>query len=578
MSPTALVAAADGQTIYVACATDACVVELTASGDVRRRIELPDTPSGLALSPDGRTLAITCAAPQSTVCLVDTQSGKITARWPAGHTTMAPVFSPDGGTLFVCNRFNDEVAALDVRTGKTLARIPVVRQPVAAAITPDGRRLWVANHLPGGAADRPHVAAAVSVIDPSTRAVVATLELPNGSGLLLGLAVSPDGRTVAVTHNLAHFQLPTTQVEHGWMNNAALTLIDVASLRLATLVLDEIDAGAANPWAVAWSPDGAQLLVTHAGTHEVSVIDAAALQRKLASAPNTATAQAVSSDLTYLLGLRQRVPLQGRGPRALAVVAGRAWVADYFSDAVESIDLTTKPAPSRLMTMGPHHPVSLARRGEEHFNDATLCFQHWQSCATCHSWDARVDGFNWDLLNDGIGNPKNSKSLLLAHRTPPAMSTGIRDSAEVAVRSGFRYIQFAAQSEEVATAVDAYLKSLRPVPSPRLEDGRLSATAQRGRRLFADGLVGCESCHTGRDFTDLHSYAVGTANAREPATTRFDTPTLVELWRTAPYLHDGSAVSLRSLLTERNPQDRHGHTSQLNPAQIDDLVAYLLSL
>src|SRR5947207_1530246 len=77
--------------------------------------------------------------------------------------------------------------------------------------------------------------------------------------------------------------------------------------------------------------------------------------------------------------------------------------------------------------------VTRARRGELLFNDATICFQGWQSCSSCHSSDARVDGLNWDNLNDGIGNPKNSKSLLNAFLTPPSMWLGVRSNAHVAV-------------------------------------------------------------------------------------------------------------------------------------------------
>jgi cytochrome c peroxidase len=58
----------------------------------------------------------------------------------------------------------------------------------------------------------------------------------------------------------------------------------------------------------------------------------------------------------------------------------------------------------------------------------------------------------------------------------------------------------------------------------------------------------------------------------------FDTPTLVELWRTAPYLHDGSATTMREVLTTRNPGDQHGKTSALSAQELDDLCAYLLSL
>ena len=58
----------------------------------------------------------------------------------------------------------------------------------------------------------------------------------------------------------------------------------------------------------------------------------------------------------------------------------------------------------------------------------------------------------------------------------------------------------------------------------------------------------------------------------------FDTPTVVEVRRTAPYLHDGRAPSLRSVLTEHNPGDRHGKTSTLTKQELDDLVEFLFSL
>ena len=123
---------------------------------------------------------------------------------------------------------------------------------------------------------------------------------------------------------------------------------------------------------------------------------------------------------------------------------------------------------------------------------------------------ARVDGLNWDLLNDGIGNPKNTKSLLLAFKTPPAMSIGVRESAEAAVRAGMRHILFTVQPPEVAEALDAYIKSLKPVPSPYLVKGKLSAAARRGEKMFPSEEVGCAKCHPGPLFTDFKAYDVGT--------------------------------------------------------------------
>jgi cytochrome c peroxidase len=70
---------------------------------------------------------------------------------------------------------------------------------------------------------------------------------------------------------------------------------------------------------------------------------------------------------------------------------------------------------------------------------------------------------------------------------------------------------------------------------------------------------------------------VGTRGARDKSSS-FDTPALIEAWRTSPFLHDGSAATLREVIVEKNKEDKHGKTSHLNEEQVDDLVAYLLSL
>ncbi len=158
------------------------------------------------------------------------------------------------------------------------------------------------------------------------------------------------------------------------------------------------------------------------------------------------------------------------------------------------------------------------------------------------------------------------------------MSTGVRETAETAVRAGLSHILFSVQSEDVAAALDSYLRSLEPVPSPKLEAGRLSAAAQRGEVVFHSSLVGCANCHSGGLRTDLKAHDVGTTGRFDQGQTFFDTPALVELWRTAPFLHDGSCASLHELVTSRNRDNRHGRTAHLTKAQIDDLVEYLLSL
>ena len=61
------------------------------------------------------------------------------------------------------------------------------------------------------------------------------------------------------------------------------------------------------------------------------------------------------------------------------------------------------------------------------------------------------------------------------------------------------------------------------------------------------------------------------------ATDVFYTPKLVELYRTAPYLHDGRAATLMDVFTRHGSEKRHGKASLLNKEELEDLVEYLKS-
>jgi hypothetical protein len=492
----------------------------------------------------------------------------------------------------VCDRFNNAVQVIDVEKHKEVARIAVDREPVAAALSPDGKLLFVANHIHSGRSDKGVVAATVSVIDTAQRKLLKNIPLTNGSTLLRGLCVSPDGKYVGVTHVLARFHLPTTTVAHGWMNDNALSLIDVSNLSLLTTVLlDEDDRGAANPWAAEWSRNGKFICVTHAGTHEVSVIDAPRLLARISALPlrlegfekpatNSNAAQVlgdVPNDFGFLAGLRTRVKLHAKGPRCLTLSGGRVFVGNYFSDSLSILKLDHGATASATIQLESPLETARIRKGEMYFNDAGLCYQGWQSCASCHSSDARVDGMNWDLLNDGKGNPKNVKSLLFCFQTPPMMSMGVRSDASAAIRAGIRNILFTEPKEEVASAIDEYVKSLQPLPSPYLVHNRQSPSAARGRKLFFSETLTCAQCHPPPLFTDLKPHALG-AGKFDQLTDQFYTPPLLELWRTAPYLHDGSAATVRDVISTHGTTDPRGRPVNLKPGQVEDLVAYLLTL
>lgn len=584
-SPLSLVAGVESGEVFIANHTGASVERIDIdSGEIIASVTLDGAPSGLAFDADSRQLYVARGLSDGAIDIIDTDSFELVGTIPAGHTPVAPKLSADGETLYVCNRFDDEVVAYDIASREAKARLAVGREPIAAAVTPDGWKLLVVQHLPAQASTAQVVAVQVDIVDLATFESEASFTLPSGSTAARGICISPDGSFAYLTHNVARFGVPTTQLERGWMNTSAMSIIDIEKgAWLTTVLLDDIDLGAANPWGIAISPDGARIVVAHSSTHEISVIDRTALHEAIdAVAAGRSTnsfarsLEQIPNDLGFLVGMRRRLDLPGNGPRGVVIIGNEAFVTEYFTDSLARIDIVAdgcRPI-ARSIQIGAPTDTNAVRRGEIAFHDAKLCFQQWQSCATCHP-DARADAVNWDLLNDGIGNPKNTRTMLYSHETPPVMITGIRAKAEVAVRAGFRFIQFAAVPEEVAKDVDVYMRALRPLPSPYLVNGELSESAQRGKDVFRT--AGCIQCHSGPYYTDGKLYDVGTG-PDELGIEKFVTPPLVEVWRTAPYLYQGQAETMKEVFTKFNLDDKHGKTADLSDEQMDDLVEYILSL
>ena len=566
--------------LYVTASTAGQIVKVDLeTRKVSGRFELPFDPTASVLSADGSTLYVVGGGDRGIVCALDAQTGELLRQLPVGHTPFSPVLSPDGAMLYVCNRFNDSVSFIDLAEWKETACIKVVREPIAADISMDGRQLFVANHIPAGRADAEYVASLVSVIDTESLEVK-NIRLVNGAEGVRGMKLSPDGQYMFATHFMARFLVPTTQISRGWVSTDALSVIRVSDQTLLyTVLLDDMSKGFSNPWAIGFSADAKTMVVSSAANHELSFIDYSALMRKVEEEAKKTKSGEVHLDthnnLSFLVGIRTRAKLAGKGPRSMVVEGSTAYVANYFSDSVDMVDFVgIKPVGSESVELNPGVELTLERQGEIFFYDSSLCFQNWLSCSTCHP-DARNDAMNWDLLNDGIGNPKNVKSMLLVHATPRTTWLGIRADAETSVRAGIKHIQFAVRPEEDAQAIDAYLKSLEPVPSPYLENGEMSESGVRGGFLFND--LGCVACHSGPLYTNMKIMDVGTTRGLD-AGKPVDTPSLVEVWRTAPYLHDGRAATMRDLLLHEDHAGICKMTSELSEQELKDLETYILSL
>ncbi len=533
----------------------------STDGKLLRSFPMPEIPTGVCV--DGNRAYVTTFETNGNLHILSLESGVIETTVPMASGVCHPMMSADKQHLYVCNQFDNSVSEIDLATKQVKRTVKVLREPKSAVFSKDGKYMYVTNFLPMQRADLDYVAACVSVIDMSNFSKVKDIQLANGSNALRGICITPDGKYVYVSHNLGRFAVPTSQLQQGWMNTSAFSLIDTEKQEfVGAVVVDDPESGAAGIWSIACNEE--HIFITHSGTHEVSVIDHPALREKFEAYPNKAV---LDYDLNFLYGIRERVALQGNGPRVMALAGEKLIIPTYFADVLNVMDIPTLEIAAT--ELNPGRTETAIHKGERFFNDASRCFQGWQSCNGCHPGEARTDGMNWDLMNDNVGNPKNCKSLLYSHVTPPSMISGIRESAELAVRAGYKFIQFFNIEEEEAVCVDEYLKSLQAVPSPYLINGELSEQAQQGRKVF-DKLK-CGECHSGPYYTDLKYHRIGDEVEFEKG---WDTPTLREVWRTAPYLFDGRAATMEEVFEVH----KHGIDKKVSKKDIEALVEYVNSL
>ena len=604
-SPCLLAISPDGKTVYASDQTSACVAVLDTAGKKKRaEIALNDEPRGLCLSPDGRTLYVT-ELNAGTVAVIDTAKGAVTGRINVGGWPVAVALAAKTNRLYVGDEANHKICVIDLgqRPGKPIKQIPVVREPCAIAVTPDERFAVVTNRLPDGMGTDPTLAAVVSIIDTAKLTPSATVKLPPGSTAVNGVCVSPDGKWAYVVHGLGRFNLPITQLERGWVNTHALSIIDVAAgTRLVSVLLDDLTQGAANPHTVVCAQDGGRLWISHAGVHEVSFIDIRKFHEMLGGKVSEELASLrdgtrpniwirikedrkviaeLENDLTalYIAGAIRRASSGGNGPRGLALAPDgkQLYVANYFSGALSVLDADSGKLAGTI-PLGPQPAPDSARRGEIIFHDAAeASFQRWHSCASCHPNQGRVDALRWDFMRDGIGNPKDTISLPFLQHTPPFNRRATRKTVLECARTGVLASHMLVPSDQDVADLAAYMISLRPKPSPHLNaDGALSEAAERGKELF-EGKAECADCHPGPYFSDKEMHNVGILTPNEPDG-RYDTPSLIEAYRTGPFLHDGRARTIKDVLTTHNQKDLHGKTTGLSAQEIDDLAAYMLSL
>lgn len=127
------------------------------------------------------------------------------------------------------------------------------------------------------------------------------------------------------------------------------------------------------------------------------------------------------------------------------------------------------------------------------------------------------------------------------------------------------------------------------------DETAIDAAAKRGFDLFV-GKARCAECHSGPAFTDGSFHDIGTAQGNDIGRGRlfpnsaklqyaFKTPTLRDVARRAPYMHDGSIATLQEVidLYDRGGIERPSRSNKifrlgLSEKEKSDLLAFLHAL
>jgi YVTN family beta-propeller protein len=556
-------------------------------------------PRALALSPDGAALYVTGERSGALYAIdLATRGVKSVA---IGSEPIGVVVSADGRDVFVAISQDDAVVRVDAASLAVVARVQVANEPWALAWSPSDGALLVTHFL------TPQLTA----IDPATMTVTSLWPIPPTAPRgdrrlahgqprgLYDVAARPGSGELWVAHVMLGVDTAQPDLDFESTVFPALSIVNAGGAYRVTLStqaqdLPGIDGSfgdiVSGPHAIAFTHDGALALVVDTNSEDVLAVDA-------------------TGDVEATL-LR---PLPGHMPEGIAVSPDDryAYVDERNTGdvAVVRVDrsgarpaLAVDGAPIARFASADPMPAAI-RFGQHLFYSANsdeypITRNHWVACASCHL-EGRSDAVTWRFAQGPRDTPSNAGGMI---DTGFLFRTADRSKVQdywhtVNVEQGGSFDP--SVQAPLLDAIATYVNFGIPLPIAPTTDPTLVAA---GKAIFERADVGCIGCHSGRRHTDsgagnptldfsgpvvLHD--VGTCvtsgypdvahqdivgDARDAC--RFDTPSLSGVASSPPYLHDGSAATLRDVLDIT--RGKMGNTTSLSEADLAALVEYLRSL
>ena len=549
----------DGETLFVVNPdSNSLTVVSTKNNSVEKEITVGHDPRTVAVSRNDVNV-ITANRESNDISVISVRTGKVIAEVFVGDLPWGVITNPKNNLVYVSCEGENYIAVVDLRKKAMIGSIPVEERPTGLAINQDGSILYVTHLLTGK----------ISLIDTKEMQVVSTINTWPDSNLSQSIVLNEDTQLAYLPLTRSNEANPALTFDTTMF--PIVTVLDLSTLNVIpkkTISLPEVDKAVGLPYDIALHPNSEILYVVNAASNDVSAV-------------NLETNK-VHAHIEV-----------GDNPRGIvASTDGQyIYVNNTLSGSVSVVETENNKVIDEIyVTEIPLPPALLHGKQLFHSSDnKTMALDQWTSCNSCH-WEGEHDGRTW-IFN--FAGPRNTTSLLGMIDTYP-----LRWSAEWDESADS---EFAIQKEQFGKGflgdsinetlgepnsgrsydldcLAAFIDSLEYRPNSS-EDENHSELIKQGEDIFYDPIVKCGECHPKPYYTDFNTHDVGTVvDIRERLGSEIDTPTLRSLFRSAPYLHDGSALSLFDLFAVNNSGDKHGVTSHLSEHELQALEAFLLTI
>jgi DNA-binding beta-propeller fold protein YncE len=626
-----LASSSNRKAVYVANATEGTVSRIDVASRAVSELDVGVEPSRIALTKAG--IVVSLRGERALALLSDNGSSlTLQRKIEVGAEPVGLVASEDGTRLFVANSQSGTVTELDGATLTAKHSWDVGGSPSWLALHPSGKTLFVGHAMGGkmttittGVLGFPAIGelAMPDVVAPGFDG-----DEPNELSVRItgDPSISPDGKQLYIPAFYVNNESPVPAdpidderaIESGEGYGSAgggvprfnPTIVavpldadgDAEPSKAQTFSLDGRDeAGdtfASYPTSTTITPDGNAVAVTMESSNVVSVLNTVQLQKDRCtygtgaapgenSRPRHEDSRMSAPDGTVFDPIAVRGFKTDRTPRGVVFVGNNdAFVHAAFARTVAPFDLlrarpangATKDIAATVAgrddgVVGPSIVVSrsaidraveLGRRKFFSAVDPQMSNRTFGlSCSTCH-FEGRNDGLTW-AFQDG---PRQTPSLAgpISGTEPVTWHDDVSTVQDEVMLTSRGRMGGSGADRGVADQVAAYIDWSRPVDTASVDD---EALVFEGQDLFQGDAVGCSTCHNGPMLTDNAMKTMYGVRVR--------TRSLIGIAATAPYLHDGSMPTLRSLL-EKSRNGSMGNTRNLTEHQMDALEAYLTSL